>query len=135
VTRLPVLLLIVALSACAQLQPQERYAEGSEMFDIPPSEPETAERSDLLWPGWRVEVVQLDEERFRLELRMRALITGGEGEVGQVFRRSAQRIVDDGGYAGYSVIRFEEGVDSGFLVGRRSARGEIRIIRSQMLGI
>ncbi|MBA4743515.1 MAG: hypothetical protein H2060_12505 [Azoarcus sp.] len=106
------------------------------MFAVPAPETPTAERSspDVLVPGWRVGVTQIDETRYRLELRMGTLITGGDGEARQAFLRGARQLVEKGGHAGFDVLRYEEGIDSGLFFSRRSASGEIRVVRSQMLG-
>lgn len=86
---------------------------------------------DPLAPTWRIQVTQLDDHRYRLDLRMKSLITGGEGEARQVFRRNAQAIVDENDFSGYDILRYEEGVESTRPFARRIASGEIRVARSQ----
>lgn len=125
----------VLLAACAH-SPEPR-AGASEIFAVPAQGEVVADDKlakqpvDLLIPGWSVQATQLDEDRYRIELRMRTLITGGDGEARVAFQRSAREIVDTGGFASYDVLRYEEGIDSGFLFGRRSATGVIRVVRSQ----
>ncbi|AUN95545.1 hypothetical protein [Pseudazoarcus pumilus] len=129
-------LAIFLLAACAPTSQQRHAQGGSDMFAVPAAETASAEEGsrDVLVPGWRVGVTQIDETRYRLELRMRTLITGGAGEARQAFLHGARQLVEDGGHAGFDVLRYEEGIDSGLFFGRRSARGEIRVVRSQMLG-
>ena len=86
---------------------------------------------DPLAPTWQIQVTQLDDHRYRLDLRMKSLITGGEGEARQVFRRNAQAIVDENDFAGYDIVRYEEGMESTRPFARRIASGEIRVARSQ----
>lgn len=127
----------VLLAACAPL-PAERSAAPADMFGVPQSGQADATQAparDLLVPGWHVEVTRIDEDRYRLHLRMRALITGGDGEARRVFLDSARRIVEADGHAGFDVLHYEEGIDSGLLFGRRNARGEIRVERSGLIGL
>lgn len=147
----------LAATACAALlltacmhSPEQRASGDSEIFAVaaspreepvepaPPagsSKPVWAAIPDLRIPGWEVKVTQIDEQRFRLHLRMRTLINGGDGEARTAFNRSAREIVDAGGYAGYDVLRYEEGIDSGLFFGRRGASGEIRVVQSRAMGI
>src|SRR5690606_8315852 len=94
-----------------------------------------ARAGDLRIPGWEVKVTRLDERRFRLDLRMRTLINGGDGEARTAFLRSAREIVDSGGYAAYDVLRYEESIDAGLFFARRGARGEIRVVESHTWGL
>jgi hypothetical protein len=86
---------------------------------------------DPLAPTWEIRVLRLDEDRMRLELRMKALATGGEGEARHVFSRQARELAEAGGFAGFDVIRFEEGIESTRPFARRFATGEIRLARSR----
>ncbi|KON80253.1 hypothetical protein PA01_17845 [Azoarcus sp. PA01] len=83
-------------------------------------------------PAWDVGVVRLDAERVRFDLRMKSLVTGGEGEARQVFVRAAQRIADAGGFAGFEVVRYEESVESSWPFAQRTAVGEVRLVRSRI---
>jgi len=87
---------------------------------------------DPLAPTWDVRAVRLDEQHVRFELRMKSLISGGEGEARQVFARNARQFAEAEGFVGYDVIRFEEGIDSTRPFARRVASGEIRLARSRM---
>lgn len=86
---------------------------------------------DPLAPTWEIRALRLDEDRMRLELRMKALATGGEGEARRVFARQARDLAEAGGFAGFDVIRFEEGIESTRPFARRFASGEIRLARSR----
>lgn len=87
---------------------------------------------DPLAPTWDIKAVQLDEERVRFDLRMKSLVSGGEGEARQVFARNARQFADSGGFAGYDVVRYEEGIESTRPFARRIASGEIRLTRSRV---
>ncbi len=86
---------------------------------------------DPLAPTWRIELSRAGSDRVRMALRMKSLITGGEGEARQVFIRNARRMVEAGGFAGYDVISYEEGMESTRPFARRVASGEIRLVRSR----
>lgn len=85
---------------------------------------------DPLAPTWRIEVSRSGEDRLRMDLRMKALVTGGEGEARQVFLRNAREVMEAGGFASFDVIHYEEGIESTRPFARRFARGEIRLVRS-----
>jgi hypothetical protein len=85
---------------------------------------------DPLAPTWTIEVSRSGEDRLRMDLRMKALVTGGEGEARQVFLRNAREVMVAGGFASFDVIRYEEGIESTRPFARRFASGEIRLVRS-----
>lgn len=86
---------------------------------------------DPLAPTWSIDVSAAGDERVRMDLRMKSLITGGEGEARQVFARNAQRMADAGGFAGFEVLRYEEGMEATRPFARRVANGEVRLLRSR----
>ena len=49
-----------------------------------------------------------------------------------MFLRNARQIVEAGGFAGYEVLHYEEGVESTRPFARRYANAEIRLVRSQI---
>ncbi len=85
---------------------------------------------DPLAPTWRVSVTEMDAQHLRLDLRMKALVTGGEGEARRVFERNARKLVEDNGFADYRIVRYEEGIESTRPFATRFASGEIRMISS-----
>lgn len=86
---------------------------------------------DPFAPTWRVELRQTAPDRVEMDLQMRSLVTGGEGESRQVFNRNARRLVQEGGYAGFDIVRYEEGMEATRPFARRIANGEIRLLRSR----
>lgn len=86
---------------------------------------------DPLAPTWRIDVSRAGEDRLRMDLRMKALATGGEGEARQVLLRNARQVAEAGGFAGFDLIRYEEGIEFTRPFARRFARGEIRLVRSR----
>lgn len=86
---------------------------------------------DPLAPTWELDASAAGEDTWRLDMRMKRLATGGEGEARQVFMRNARRMAEEGGYAGFDVIRYEEGISSERPFARRTASGEIRLVKSR----
>lgn len=86
---------------------------------------------DPLAPNWNVVATFLDDQRVRLDMQMRPLASGGEGEARQLFVRTARRLAEDEGFASHEIVRYEEGLESTRPFARRVASGEIRLLRSQ----
>lgn len=83
-------------------------------------------------PNWELDVSRVDETRLRFEMRLRSIISGGEGEARRVLARNARRLAQEGGFSGYEVIWFEEGVESTRPIARRVASAEVRLIRAPL---
>jgi hypothetical protein len=85
---------------------------------------------DPLAPNWEGELRRVSEDTFGIAMRSKRFrSTGGDGEAGRVFRRNAERIVREGGFAGYDVLSYAEGIESELLGAYRYAEGTIRIAR------
>lgn len=141
--RLLLCLTLPLAGGCAMFQEHGNRAAGAVGLGMMASELELLEPEfaagaliayaiyDPLAPTWQVRATSLDETRTRLDLEMKALATGGEGEARQVFQRNARRLAESGGFAGYDVVSYEEGVESTRPFARRVASGEVRFIRSR----
>ena len=86
---------------------------------------------DPLAPTWSIEVSRSGEDRVRMDLHMKRMATGGDGEARRVFLRNAREIVRAGGFAGFDELSWEEGIESTRPFARRVASGEIRLVRSR----
>jgi hypothetical protein len=85
---------------------------------------------DPLSPNWEGEMKRLSEDTFSINLRSkRWRSTGGDGEAGRVFKRNAEQIVREGGFAGYAMLAYSEGIESEVIGAYRYAEGTIRINR------
>lgn len=82
---------------------------------------------DPLSPNWRIEEARMGDNRFRIALRKKRFVTGGDGEAAQIFYRRAQQIVRENGYAGYTVLEFGEGIESTVPIAQRVAQGVIEV--------
>lgn len=73
---------------------------------------------------------RLSEDTFSIALRSKRFrSTGGDGEAGRVFKRNADQIVREGGFSGYQVLAYSEGIESELIGAYRYAEGTIRISR------
>ncbi|MDR0634739.1 MAG: hypothetical protein LBF91_07155 [Azoarcus sp.] len=86
---------------------------------------------DPFSPTWEIKVTELDDERRRIDLNMKRLATGGDGEARQVFLRVAQALAEKGGHAGFDELRYTEGIESTRPFARRIAAGDIRLVTSR----
>ena len=85
---------------------------------------------DPLSPNWQGELHRLSDDTYSIALRAKRLrSTGGDGESGRVFRRNAEKIVRDGGFADYAILSYSEGIESELLGAVRVAEGVIRVTR------
>lgn len=84
---------------------------------------------DPLAPNWELEHAPLGTDRVRISLRKKRFTNGGDGEAPQVFARGAEQLVRDGGYAGYTVMEYTEGIESTLPVAQRVAQGVVRLDR------
>ncbi|MCL2161851.1 MAG: hypothetical protein FWH56_08245 [Betaproteobacteria bacterium] len=86
---------------------------------------------DPFAPTWEIRVTELDAGYCRIDLSMKRLATGGDGEARQTFLRAARSLVAKGGYADFDELRYEEGIDSTRPFAHRIASGEIRLVKSR----
>jgi len=86
---------------------------------------------DPFAPTWEIRVTEFDGGLCRIDLNMKRLTTGGDGEARQTFLRAARSLAAKGGYAGFDELRYEEGIDSTRPFAHRVASGEIRLTKSQ----
>ncbi len=84
---------------------------------------------DPLAPNWKIEQAAFPGDHVHLSLQMKRYYSGGAGEARQMFHRRAKQIVRDGGYAGYEVVEYTEGLESSVLGSQRVAEGVIALTR------
>lgn len=83
---------------------------------------------DPLAPNWEGEMRRLTQDTFSIAMRSKRFrSTGGDGEAGRVFRRNAEQIVREGGFGGYTIMAYTEGIESEVIGALRYAEGTIRI--------
>lgn len=84
---------------------------------------------DPLAPNWQVAQAPLGAGQVRIALRRKRFASGGDGEAGQLFARRAAELARQGGYAGYTVMEYSEGIESTLPVAQRVAQGVVRLER------
>ena len=84
---------------------------------------------DPLAPNWQIEQASLDADRVRISLRKKRFTSGGDGEASQLFTRRAGEIAHKGGYSGYTVMEYTEGIESTLPLAQRVSQGVIRLHR------
>lgn len=82
---------------------------------------------DPLAPNWQLAQTPLGADRLRISLRRKRFASGGDGEAAQVFARRAEQAAREGGYAGYTVTEYTEGIESTLPVAQRVAQGVVRL--------
>ena len=85
---------------------------------------------DPLAPNWDIEEARLPENHVHFQLSMKRYYTGGAGEARAVFNRRAKALMREGGYSGYEIVEYSEGMDSSVLGAKRTAEGVIRLTKS-----
>jgi len=85
---------------------------------------------DPLAPNWEIREAPLADNRIHLALKMRRFYAGGAGEARTVFQRRAKELVQYGGFDGYEVIEYNEGMESSMLGSQRVCEGVIRLTGS-----
>ena len=82
---------------------------------------------DPLAPNWRVEVEALGEQRFRVGMTMKRFITGGEGEVLPVLKRTAEKLRRDTASREFVIVELSEGIESRVPIAQRVAHAVVQL--------
>lgn len=82
---------------------------------------------DPLAPNWEIEQAPLPDNHIHIALKMKRVYAGGAGETRQVFQRRARDLVQYGGFDGYEIREYSEGLESSVLGSQRVASGVIRL--------
>ena len=85
---------------------------------------------DPLAPNWEIEQAAFPDARYHFSLKMKRYYSGGAGESRVVFHQRAKELMRQGGYDGYEVLEYNEGMESSVLGSQRVSRGVIRLTRS-----
>lgn len=84
---------------------------------------------DPLAPNWEIEQAQFPDNRYHLSMKMKRYYSGGAGEARVVFHQRAKELMRAGGYSGYQVIEYTEGLESSVLGSQRVGNGVIQLSR------
>lgn len=89
---------------------------------------------DPLAPNWEIEEAAFPKGQYRLSLRMKKFHNGGDGEARVVFNRRADELMRKGGFDGYQIVDYSEGMESAVLGAQRVAQGTIALTCSNAQG-
>lgn len=86
---------------------------------------------DAFAPNWEVREARFPGNHYQLLLQMKRTYSGGAGEARVVFHRRARELMLAGGFDGYEVLEYAEGMDSSVLGAQRNATGVVRLTHSR----
>jgi hypothetical protein len=86
---------------------------------------------DSFAPNWEIQEARFPGNHFQLSLQMKRSYSGGAGEARVVFQRRAKELMRAGGFDGYEVLEYTEGMDSSVLGSQRNATGVIHLTRTR----
>lgn len=84
---------------------------------------------DPLAPNWEIEQAAFPDAHYHLSLKMKRYYAGGAGEARTVFHARARDLMRVGGYTGYTVLQYSEGMESSVLGSQRVGEGVIQLTR------
>ena len=84
---------------------------------------------DPLAPNWEIEQAAFPDSHYHFALKMKRFYAGGAGESRVVFHQRAKELMRQGGYDGYHVLEYSEGMESSVLGSQRVSQGVIRLTR------
>ena len=84
---------------------------------------------DPLSPNWEIEEAAFPENYYHFNLKMKRYYAGGAGEARVTFNSRAKELMRRGGFDGYTIIEYNEGLDSSVIGSQRVAQGVIQLTR------
>jgi len=86
-----------------------------------------------LGPGWRANVVQSADRRFRIAVARSPWPGGGDGEFVARFNREAQRVATENACNGFRVLAYAERYEvTGVFFSNRVGEGEIECLKDSL---
>jgi hypothetical protein len=80
-------------------------------------------------PNWDIEEAAFPENHYHFSLKMKRFYAGGAGEARVVFNQRAKELMRRGGFDGYTIVEYNEGLESSVLGSQRVTQGVIRLTR------
>jgi hypothetical protein len=80
-------------------------------------------------PNWEIQEARFPENHVHFSMTMKRYYTGGAGEARLVFNRRAKELMRAGGFGGYEVVEYSEGMESSVLGAQRTAEGVVRLTK------
>lgn len=85
---------------------------------------------DPLSPNWEIQEARFPENHVHFQLTMKRYYAGGAGEARVTFHRRAKELMRAGGYGGYEVVEYNEGMESSVLGSQRTVEGVVRFTKA-----
>lgn len=85
--------------------------------------------ADPLAPNWELHEAAFPDNHYRLSLSMKRFYSGGAGEARVVFNRRADELMRKGGFDGYRIVDYSEGIESSVIGAKRVSTGTIQLTR------
>lgn len=82
---------------------------------------------DPFAPNWEIQEARLPENHIHMQLAMKRYYAGGAGEARVLFHRRAKELVRAGGFSGYEVVEYSEGMESSMFGAQRTVEGVVRL--------
>ncbi|HEY3433977.1 MAG TPA: hypothetical protein VGK09_15650 [Rhodocyclaceae bacterium] len=80
---------------------------------------------DPFSPNWDIQEAQFPNDHYHLSLKMKRYYSGGAGEARMVFNHRAKELANAGGFAGYKILEYSEGLESSIAGSQRVSQGVI----------
>jgi hypothetical protein len=80
---------------------------------------------DPFAPNWEIEEAQFPNDHYVLSLKMKRYYSGGAGEARMVFNHRAKELANAGGFSGYKILEYSEGLESSVAGSQRVSQGVI----------
>jgi hypothetical protein len=81
-------------------------------------------------PNWDIEETPLGDKHVHFSLRMKRYYAGGTGEAQAILRHRAKELMRLNGFESYSIVEYQEALDSSVIGSRRTAEGVIVLTRT-----
>jgi hypothetical protein len=81
-------------------------------------------------PNWEIQEARFPENHVHFLMSMKRYYAGGAGEARQVFNRRAKELMRAGGFGGYEIVEYSEGMESSVLGAQRTVEGVIRLTKT-----
>jgi len=83
--------------------------------------------TDPFAPNWEIEEAQFPNDHYLLSLKMKRYYVGGAGEAKMVFNHRAKELANAGGFSGYKIVEYNEGMLSNVIGSQRIAQGVVML--------
>ncbi|HRF03293.1 hypothetical protein [Accumulibacter sp.] len=85
---------------------------------------------DPLAPNWTIEERMVGRNTYLLSMRAKSFRTGGDGESGLILKRRALQLQRKGGFLGYLILDYSEGIESSTPFTHRYAEATFQLLQS-----